>query len=316
MSKYRNNLPQLNGKSFLSDGGLETTLIFHMGMELPHFASFNILDDPYGERIVREYIESYLTIARKHQMGFILESPTWRANKDWGYLLGYNQSGLNKINEKAIAQLEQIRNESEDTECPMVISGCIGPRGDGYRAETKMSVAQAKSYHKEQIRTFSHTAADMVTCFTINYINEALGIALAAKEYRMPVVIGFTLETDGKLPSGESLQEAIETIDDATSAYPAYYMINCAHPSHFMAELHTNGLWKERIMAIRANASKKSHAELDESEHLDIGDKDELAHDYLSMRALLPNLKVIGGCCGTDHTHIGEICHHWYAHAV
>jgi S-methylmethionine-dependent homocysteine/selenocysteine methylase len=312
MSKYRNNLPQLNGKSFLSDGGLETTLIFHLGMDLPHFASFNILNDPYGERVMRDYIESYLTIARKHQMGFILESPTWRANKDWGYLLGYNQDALAEINKKSIAQLEQIRNEFEDEDCPMVISGCVGPRGDGYKSETKMSVAQAKTYHKEQIRTFADTAADMVTCFTINYINEALGIALAAKEHRMPVVIGFTLETDGKLPSGESLQEAIETIDNATSGYPTYYMINCAHPSHFMHELDGRGSWKERIMAIRANASKKSHAELDESEHLDVGDKCELAHDYLVLRQLLPNLNVIGGCCGTDHTHIEEICHHWH----
>jgi S-methylmethionine-dependent homocysteine/selenocysteine methylase len=316
MSKYRNNLPQLNGKSFLSDGGLETTLIFHLGMDLPHFASFNILNDPYGERVMRDYIESYLTIARKHNMGFILESPTWRANKDWGYLLGYNQDALTEINKKSIAQLEQIRNEFEDEDCPMVISGCIGPRGDGYKSETKMSVAQAKAYHKEQIKTFCHTAADLVTSFTMNYVNEAMGIALGAKEHRMPVVIGFTLETDGKLPSGESLQEAIETIDNATSGYPAYYMINCAHPSHFMDELDGYGSWKERIMAIRANASKKSHAELDESEHLDVGDKHELAHDYLVLRQLLPNLNVIGGCCGTDHTHIEEICHHWHAHVA
>ncbi len=312
MKKYRKNLPQLNGREFLTDGGLETTLIFHQGMELPHFASFDILNDPYGEAILKEYYENYIEIARKHGMGFVLESPTWRASRDWGYLLGYSAESLTEINHKAIAQLEQIRSSFEEEQMPMVVSGCIGPRGDGYLPDKMMSVSEALEYHSEQIRVLGETNADMISAFTINYSNEAIGMALAAMENQMPIVIGFTVETDGKLPSGESLKKAIDLVDKSTGDYPVYYMINCAHPTHFRSVLEIEGKWKNRIMAIRANASKKSHAELDQSDHLDSGDKCELARGYAELRKLLPNLKVIGGCCGTDHTHIEEICRSWF----
>ncbi|MCK5370992.1 MAG: homocysteine S-methyltransferase family protein [Cyclobacteriaceae bacterium] len=312
MNKYRNNLPQLNGKTFLTDGGLETTLIFHQGLDLPHFASFDVLTRPNGKEIIKDYLLDYIEIARKRKMGFILESPTWRASKDWGYKLGFTRDSLDEVNTVAIAQLEDIRNEHEDHDSPMVISGCIGPRGDGYSASVIMSVVEAQNYHGEQIKTLSLTAADLVSAHTINYSNEAMGMALAAKENEIPIAIGFTVETDSKLPSGETLQEVIEKVDGITDNYPSYYMINCAHPSHFKEVLQKDGLWKNRIMAIRANASIKSHAELDECEHLDAGDSWELAHDYRELKNLLPNLNVIGGCCGTDHTHIEEICEHWF----
>jgi len=311
MSKYRNNLPQLNGKYFITDGGMETTLIYHFGMNLPHFASFDLLTDPQGKSILREYYEAYLNIAVRHNMGFILESPTWRASRNWGYLMGYSSESLAKINKDAIVMLEEIRGEYDTREIPVVISGCVGPKGDGYAVGKTMNIIEATKYHEEQISILSQTSADMITSFTLNYIQEALGMTFAAIKYNMPIVLGFTVETNGKLPSGESLQEAIETIDKETGEYPTYYMINCAHPSHFEEELKNGDAWKSRIMAIRANASKKSHAELDESEHLDSGDACELAHDYQKLRNLLPYLKVIGGCCGTDHTHIEEICNFW-----
>ncbi|MCK5281685.1 MAG: homocysteine S-methyltransferase family protein, partial [Cyclobacteriaceae bacterium] len=171
---------------------------------------------------------------------------------------------------------------------------------------------EAQNYHGEQIKTLSLTAADLVSAHTINYSNEAMGMALAAKENEIPIAIGFTVETDSKLPSGETLQEVIEKVDGITDNYPSYYMINCAHPSHFKEVLQKDGKWKNRIMAVRANASTKSHAELDESEHLDAGDSCGLAHDYSELKNLLPNLKVIGGCCGTDHSHIEKICEHWF----
>lgn len=308
MSKYRNNLPQLNGKMFLTDGGLETTLIFHHGLDLPHFACFPMIDDPIENLILEEYYENYLAISKRNKLGFILESPTFRSNPDWGFKLGYDLDVLNEINAKSIRQLLEMREKHEDEHTPIVISGCLGPRGDGYVTSSIMSVEKAKDYHKEQIQTFRGAGADMVTCFTMNYINEAYGITLAAKELEMPVVIGFTVETDGKLPSGESLQDAIEVIDAMTDNYPVYYMINCAHPTHFVHRLNQNENWISRIMAVRANASDKSHAELDECDHLDAGDKHDLAERYVELRNLLPNLKVLGGCCGTDHSHVEEIC--------
>ena len=311
MSKYRHNLPQLNGKFFITDGGLETTLIYHLGMDLPHFASFDLLSSAYGQSVLKGYYEDYLKIAVKRKMGFVLESATWRASRDWGYLMGYTRESLAKLNHKAIEQLEQLRREYETHDLPIVVSGCMGPRGDGYQVENRMNAAEAKIYHEEQIKTLSMTSADLITAFTLNYINEAWGMTLAAMENNIPIVVGFTVETNGKLPSGESLQEAIETIDMETGGYPSYYMINCAHPSHFAAELRHGQPWKKRIMAIRANASKKSHAELDGSEVLDAGDKCELAIDYQELRKILPNLKVVGGCCGTDLTHVEEICMLW-----
>ena len=307
MNNYRNNLPQLNGQMFLTDGGLETTLIFHQGLDLPHFACFPMLDDPFQSQQLNEYYEDYLKVAKNKKMGFILESPTFRSSIDWGYQLGYDCKSLHDINIKAIALLKHLKEQHEDQNTPIVISGCIGPRGDGYAISDKMTAKEANEYHQPQIQSFKEAGADLVTCFTINYIAEALGIVNAVKMIDMPVVVGFTVETDGHLPSGESLQEAIELVDQETGNYPAYYMINCAHPTHFADKL-VGGKWIERIMAVRANASTKCHAELDECEHLDAGDKLELAQRYKELQQILPNLKVIGGCCGTDHTHVEEIC--------
>src|SRR5436189_1651192 len=140
----------------------------------------------------------------------------------------------------------------------------------------------------------------MVTVLTINYTEEAVGVARAAEAHGLPSVISFTVETDGRLPTGQPLAEAIDQVDSATGGAPAYFMVNCAHPTHFEAEL-AGGAWRERIRGIRANASKLSHAELDEADGLDAGDPAELADDHARLNALLPNLNVLGGCCGTDH---------------
>ncbi len=308
MNQSISNFSPLNGNIFMTDGGLETTLIFQQGIDLPHFAAFDLLSHEEGKAILRNYYLDYIQIAKKYKIGFLLESPTWRANFDWGFKLGYSHESLNRINRIAIEQLHEIRaiNESDSTQ--ILISGCVGPRGDGYTPSNKMEAQEAEIYHFSQIQTFSEARADLISAITMNYVEEALGITIAAKKAGIPVVISFTVETDGKLPSGQLLKEAIEQIDRSTDQYPAYYMINCAHPSHFEAVLKGENSWVKRIQGIRANASKKSHAELDESEHLDRGDKHELAERYFKLNGLLPNLKVIGGCCGTDHTHVEEMC--------
>lgn len=308
MSKYRHCLPQLDDTLFMTDGGMETTLIFHDGIDLPHFAAFDLLKDDDGVGFLRRYYESYAAIAREHGFGIVLESPTWRASADWGQKLGYGADELADANRKAIGLLLEVREAWETPAIPVVISGNLGPRGDGYRADSRMGASEAADYHVMQISTFARTDADMVAAFTMNYVEEAVGIVLAAKACGMPSAISFTLETDGRLPSGDSLQRAIETTDAATGGYPAYYMINCAHPTHFAEVLRAEGEWRERIRGLRANASKRSHAELDESTELDEGDPRELGGQYREMRALLPRLSVVGGCCGTDHRHVREIC--------
>jgi S-methylmethionine-dependent homocysteine/selenocysteine methylase len=308
MAKYRHDLPQLNGNVFLTDGGIETTLIFHNGFELPYFAAFDLLKNAEGYEALRTYFTTYVTIAKEHRVGFILESATWRANPDWAAKLGYSKGALADMNRKAIELLTDIRAVHETEHSNMVISGCVGPRGDGYNPATMMSAAEAERYHAVQIETFKETEADLVTAITMTYAEEAIGVTRAATAAGLPVVISFTVETDGKLPSGQTLAAAIEQVDHATGHAPVYYMINCAHPTHFDHVLAADEPWVQRIHGLRTNASTKSHAELDEAEELDAGKPVELGLHHKDLKPRLPNLRVLGGCCGTDHRHIAEIC--------
>jgi S-methylmethionine-dependent homocysteine/selenocysteine methylase len=308
MTRYRHRLPQLADTLFLSDGGLETTLIFHEGIELPAFASFTLLDSEEGTARLRRYFAVYADIARRHGLGAVLESATWRASADWGARLGYDAAALARLNRKAIDLLVEVRHEFETEDTPIVISGNLGPRGDGYRPESHMTAAEAERYHLAQIRNFADTDADMVSAFTLNYVEEAIGIVRAARAMRMPVTISFTLETDGRLPSGDALETAIGRVDAATDRYAEYFMINCAHPTHFEHVLAGDADWVDRIRGVRANASCKSHAELDAATELDIGNPAELGRQYRSLRRRLPRLSVVGGCCGTDHRHVESVC--------
>ena len=308
MKPHRALLPQLDGDLFLTDGGLETTLIFQEGLDLPYFAAFDLLKDEEGVEILRRYFRRYVSLASECGIGVVLESPTWRANPDWAAKLGYHTASLAEANYRGIELLDEVRQETKSLGQAVVISGNVGPRGDGYRPDVRMTVDEAQEYHAPQINVFADTPANMVAAFTMNYAEEAIGIALAAREAEVPVAISFTLETDGHLPSGQSLGEAIQQTDDASGNHPAYYMINCAHPTHFEHVLYENGNWQERIRGVRANASRRSHAELDASPDLDIGNPTELGDEYRDLRRLLPQLSVVGGCCGTDDRHVAAIC--------
>lgn len=307
MAKYRHDLPQHRGGIFLTDGGMETTLIFHRGLELPHFAAFVLLDSAEGREHLKQYYESYLALARQHGLGFVLDSPTWRANPDWGAKLGYDADGLKSVNIRSVRFLEELRSAWEVPGQSCVINGAIGPRGDGYKAGN-MDAAEAEAYHSAQIAAFAEAGADMVTAFTLNSLNEAVGVVRAAKRQDIPVAISFTVETNGRLARGESLREAIEAVDDATARACEYFLINCAHPTHFEGALAAGEAWVQRIHGVRANASTKSHAELDESETLDSGDPVDLGRRYLALRRAFPAMRILGGCCGTDHRHVAAVC--------
>jgi S-methylmethionine-dependent homocysteine/selenocysteine methylase len=310
---YRSHLPQLDGGLFLTDGGIETTLIFHEGLDLPLFAAFSLLEDEEGKEALRRYYEPYATLARERGVGLVLESPTWRASPRWASELGMSEERLDELNRKAIALMEQIKEEQGSNGAPVVISGCVGPQDDGYSPATKLTAAEAQDYHTTQIATFADTAADMVTAITMTYVDEAIGLTRAAAQSGMPVVISFTVETDGRLPSGQALGEAISQVDDETGGAPAYFMINCAHPTHFERVIEEHEPWRDRIRGLRANASTKSHAELDEATELDEGDPADLGSRHAALRAKLPELNVLGGCCGTDHRHVGAISEAWLA---
>ncbi len=306
-AKYRQRLPQLDSRPFLTDGGLETTLVFHEGWDLPNFEAFTLLDSDRGRQTLRAYFDRYVPMALAAGAGFVLESPTWRANPDWGAKAGYGRDALARNNEAAIAFLLTLRDRYETSTSPMVVSGAIGPRGDGYDPGEIMSPGEAEAYHAFQIGIFREAGADLVTAFTMTNSNEATGIAQAAKAIGMPCVISFTLETDGCLPTGESLADAIAAVDEATAKGPAYYMINCAHPTHFEHVLEAGGSWVKRLRGLRANSSRCSHAELDESPVLDTGDPVQLGKEYAAILRRFPHINVLGGCCGTDHRHVACI---------
>jgi S-methylmethionine-dependent homocysteine/selenocysteine methylase len=309
MSKYRHRLRRLLAQPFVTDAGLETWLIFQRGVELRHFAAFELLRSAQGAEMLREWYRRFGAIATDSGCGLLLESPTWRASADWGARLGLDRDTLADLNHSAIGLLLELRAEIERPGLPVLVCGNMGPRGDGYVPGERMSVAESEAYHREQIRTFAGTDADLVSVFTMNYVDEAIGVARAARAEAMPVVVSFTCETDGRLPSGESLPDAIVRTDEATDGHVLHYMINCAHPAHFDTELARGGAWLERVRGVRANASCLSHAELEASTELDDGDPDDLAGRYLGLRRVLPRLSVIGGCCGTDDRHVAAMAH-------
>jgi len=308
MTGNRFAFPPSNDAIFLTDGGLETTLVFLEGLDLPCFAAFPLLRSEEGRARLERYFEPYIKMAVDRDVGFILDTPTWRANTDWAAKLDVSPAELARINEEAVRWAASLRDRFSDTGERVLINGAVGPRGDGYRVDARMTAEEAQAYHAPQVEAFREAGADMVSAITMNYAEEAIGIARAAEALGMPVVISFTVETDGRLASGETLRSAIERTDRETGHAPVYYMINCAHPTHFDDVLSGNEEWIRRIRGVRANASAKSHAELDESTELDPGDPQDLARRYRGLRERMTQLFVLGGCCGTDHRHIAAIC--------
>ncbi len=290
----------------ITDAGLETWLVFDHELELPAFAAYPLAGTEDGRALLTQYYGQYTAIAASIGAGCVLEAPTWRANPDWAATLGHDRTALAEYLAASVSVVDDVRREWTHAE-PCLVSGAIGPRGDGYRIDDAMTAAEAADYHSFQIECLVPTAADLVTAMTLGYVDEAIGLVQAARRHAMPVVISFTVETDGRLPSGMALGDAIEAVDAATDGYALHYMVNCAHPSHFDSVVGGSPSWAPRLRAIRANASTLSHAELDEMEVLDAGDPADLAARYVALRQTLPDLQVVGGCCGTDHRHVAEI---------
>ena len=301
MARYRFALPQLREGIFLSYMGMETDLIFNRGIDLPGFASYPLLETTEGCETLRGYYAQLIDMARQKGVGVFLESVTWVANRDRGAAIGYSPKTLKESNIAAIDFIARVREEKGDL--PTLLSAQMGPRGDGYAPTELMTTDEAETYHGEQMETLSQTEADLVSACTLCFPEEAIGIIRAGKRFKMPVVIAFTVEIDGRLPTGMPLREAIETVDDATDGGAAYFMINCAHPDHFSGVL-ADGRWMQRLRGVVTNASRCSHAELDESEELDDGDPEELGELVGALCKKFPHINVVGGCCGTDMRHL------------
>ena len=300
------SLPQID-RPFLTDAGLETDLLYNRGINLPHFASITLLRSEEGRGALDAYLRGFLDLAARMGCGLILDSPTWRASPDWAGPLGLSGEALDALNREGVEMLHRLRDEYRAAVPAIIVSGCIGPRGDGYDPGRIMSAEEAEAYHAHQVAVLASAGADMITAMTMNNMNEAAGIAHAARAHAIPVAISFTVETDGRLPTGDRLSDAVMGVDGATAGYPAHYMVNCAHPTHFAGAFEEGAPWMARIRGVRANASRCSHAELDAMTELDIGDPDELAALHRALRSRFPDIHVLGGCCGTDLRHVTAI---------
>jgi len=290
----------------LTDGGIETSLLFHEGFDIPGFASFPLLGDERGRAALGRYFEPFFEIAKERQLPFVLDTATWRANPDWGAQLGYDRHALAEVNRSAVAFVRELAERGTD----VTINGVLGPRGDGYVLAERMSSQEAAEYHAWQIGVLREAGVERITALTLTYPEEATGVVQAAAQLGVPVVASFTVETNGRLPDGSSVAHAIEQVDRATSGAADFFMINCAHPTHIAAGLDDSAAL-ERIGGLRANASALSHAELDTAEQLDEGDPVVLARDNAALREILPSVRLLGGCCGTDHRHVAEMIAAW-----
>lgn len=306
MATYRTNLPQLSGDVFLTDAGVETDLIFNHGIEIREFAAHTLLTDPRGKAALERYHRGFLNLACETGTGYILDSQTWKAHPHWSKDLGESVEQLAAINAACITFISDLRDEYAENAKPIVLNGAVGPRGDAYAPETSVAISEAEDYHAQQLGWLAATNVDMVTALTFTQADEAAGFANAACAAGLPPVISFTTETNGRLPTGQPLNEAIDQVDTMTNQAPVYYMVNCAHPDHFFHVLG-DADWARRIRGIRCNASRKSHAELDASETLDDGDPNELGQQYRELRERMPWLNIFGGCCGSDLRHVTEI---------
>lgn len=306
MALYRHHLPQLDGGLFLNDAGLETDLIFNHGIDVPEFAAHTLLPDEHGRAALTRYMEGFLSLARDTGAGFVLDTQTWRAQPHFSAALGQTPAELRAANRQAVEFASELRDRFSANAQPIVLNGLVGPRGDAYAPEEDIAASEAQRYHSEQLGWLAETDVDMVTALTFTQSEEAIGVVRAAESLGLPVVVSFTVETDGRLPTEQPLGDAITAVDEATGGVAAYFMVNCAHPDHFVQHL-AEAAWGRRIRGIRCNASRMSHAELDECEVLDDGDPTELAFSYRQLKDSLPWLNVFGGCCGTDLRHVTEI---------
>jgi S-methylmethionine-dependent homocysteine/selenocysteine methylase len=302
------------GRPFVADAGLETAMIFHDGFDLPHFASFVLIDSEAGRAALTRWFDGFAELARSGGTGLFLDTATWRANMGWAGALGLDETGLSDVNLRAAAFAAELRDRYATEAIPVVVNGVVGPSGDGYSPATMLTAGAAEAIHRPQIRALAQGGVDMVSAITMTHAGEAIGIARAAIMEGVPFAISFTVETDGRLPSGQGLHEALTEVEEATGGAALFYMVNCAHPTHFAREI--GGPMLSRIGGIRANASRLSHAELDAATELDDGDPVEFGHLYAAFARFLPALRVIGGCCGTDHRHVSAACAHVHRQAA
>ena len=294
-------LPHASDKYFLVYAGTGTDLIFNHGIELPGFASFPLLEQPETRAVLAGQMQALVQLAGEMGTGCILDAPTWMANADRAAPLGYDAESLRDVNKAGVALMEEVRQASGRDD--VLVSACIGPRYDPYADIPSMTVEQARQYHGVQLAVLKETTVDLVTAYTFNRTSEAAGCVLAAKDIGLPIVMSLVVETDGCLADGTKLVDAVNQIEAETEGAALFYMVNCAHPTHFANALRAH----PRLKGVVANASSCSHAELDEAEDLDEGDPAQLGQQIADIMRGNTSIRVFGGCCGTDMRHLKQM---------
>jgi len=289
----------------VTDGGLETDLVFHHGVDLPGSAAFPLLEQERGRSLLRDYYGGYAEVAVRAGAGLLLETPTWRASADWGARLGFDAAALARANRAAVAFLSDLGGGHADRLPAVTVAGTVGPWGDEHRSGGEVDADEAAVYHRPQVDAFAEAGADLVTARALATAGEALGVVRAARAAGLPVAVSFILDTDGRLPDGSLLADVVERVD--AEGGPDFFLLNCAHPRHVLRALDEPGGWQARIRGLRCNASTASRAELAAAEQLDEGDLDVFADGHAALRSRLPWLTVLGGCCGTDVRHVARI---------
>ena len=291
-------LPHETDQRYLVFAATGTDLIFNRGMELPGFASFPLNEDPKAQPVVVDQMRDLVQVAKDNGLGCIIDTLTWMANRDRAAPHGYDADRLAALNRTAVRLMRDLRDEVDAED--VLLALCLGPSRDAYARLEPMSVADARDYHRVQIGTISDMGVDLIHAYTFNQAKEAAGVVLAAKECDIPIVVSLVVETDGRLDNGQPLEDAMAEIDSLTDAGAAYFMVNCAHPDHFSHVLNGN----PRLKGVVVNASRLSHAELDDAEEVDEGDPDELGAAVARLVRAFPAISVVGGCCGSDMRHM------------
>lgn len=287
---------------FLTDGGIETSLMEDFGWDLPEFAACTLISQEDGLEQLEQYYEQYVTLSGQAGVGMWLDTPTWRASARWAARLGCSTHSVREINEKAVdlarrlRQAARLRSQQQNPTEPVPeirIAGVVGPRTDEATSADSAfeSEDEAARYHLQQITALADAGVDVVSAVTIADAREAIGIVQAAHMCGVPVTIAFTLEGVGTLPGGLDFAQAVSQVDKASDNYAEGFLINCAEPAQVPGQLPA--AVEERFIGVRLNAGQSSAA--------------DFARDVAALRAQHPNLRIFGGCCGTNTAHLHHL---------
>jgi S-methylmethionine-dependent homocysteine/selenocysteine methylase len=296
-----------NDRLILTDGGIETRIMFETGITLPPYVQVTgLVKDPAGGPVLCRIYESYIAAARSFGLPVVIGTPTFRASMNFVLQAGLDGTGaVRRLNADAAAMHREIRAQSDHR--PIYIAGVIGPSGDAYRPEESLSAEEAREYHSLQAGTLAQSGVDFLYAPTFPAVEEALGAAMAMGATGLPHVVSFVLERNGRVLDGTPLHAAIERIDAAASPAPLFYSISCVHPSIAATALRDEAVFSNlvarRLNEFKANSSPLSPEELVQLDHPEGDDPDLFAAEMWKIHEDF-GLRVLGGCCGTDDRHI------------